>query len=71
LNLHHVVVARYATEAAAMAAADQLNADNPWVPYDTPRGRRMTEMLARRGGKQFVVVDPATLATWAMVEFSR
>lgn len=71
INLHNVVVGRVATKAEAVALADKLNAENPWVGHDTPRGRRMTEMVARRGGKVFIVIPPETLTDWAYVEMSR
>lgn len=70
MNLHNVVVGRVATKAEAVALAAKLNAENPWVGHDTPRGRRMTEMVARRGNV-FVIVCPELLTDWAYAEMSR
>ena len=69
--MHQVVVGQAATEAEAITLAAELEATYPWVAHDTPRGRRLTEALARRGGRQFVVVPPSFLQGWADVEFSR
>lgn len=71
MNLHNVVVGRVATKAEAIALADKLNAENPWVGHDTPRGRRLHAGLQRRGGKVFVIVSPETLTDWAYAEMSR
>jgi len=70
LNLSNVVVAQAPTEAEALDLAAALNAKYPWVEPNTPRGRRWTETIQRRGG-QFIVVPPAFLQNWADVEFSR
>ena len=48
LNMHQVVVGQAATEAEAITLAAELEATYPWVAHDTPRGRRLTEALARR-----------------------